>query len=135
MDPRGISGTLFGYGWNATNSGSSVSPGFLNLIYNLILDSPLAVCCWREVGVIGTVLFIGLFIFILSLDQAKPVLRLEQLDQQDLQSAVFAPADNAFVISCLLSIPYSQILMITPMLQFLFYLSLGCSLVIRRPFF
>ncbi|EEV5811067.1 capsular biosynthesis protein [Escherichia coli] len=131
-DLLGISGTLFGYGLNATNSGSSVSPGFLNLIYNLILDSTsLSMLLW-EVGVIGTVLFIGLFIFILKVTQAKPVLRLEQLDQQDLQLVSFAPAYNAFVISCLLSIPYSQILMITPMLQFLFYLSLGCSLVIRR---
>lgn len=104
----------------------------MNLIYNLILDSTsLSMLLW-EVGVIGTVLFIGLFIFILKVTQAKPVLRLEQLDQQDLQLVSFAPAYNAFVISCLLSIPYSQILMITPMLQFLFYLSLGCSLVIRR---
>ncbi|MDA6915188.1 capsular biosynthesis protein, partial [Escherichia coli] len=98
----GISGTLFGYGLNATNSGSAVSPGFLNLIYNLILDSTsLSMLLW-EVGVIGTVLFIGLFIFILKVTQAKPVLRLEQLDQQDLQLVSFAPAYNAFVISCLL---------------------------------
>ena len=58
---------------------------------------------YTHLGVIGTVLFIGLFIFILKVTQAKPVLRLEQLDQQDLQLVSFAPAYNAFVISCLLS--------------------------------
>ena len=36
------------------------------------------------------------------------------------------------LVRTFLSLPYSQILMITPMLQFLFYLSLGASLVIRR---
>ena len=131
-DLWGLSGTLFGYGLNATNSGSTVSPGFLNIIYNLILDSTaLSMLLW-EVGIIGTLLFIGLFIYILKVCQPKPVLMLEQLDKQDLQLLSFAPAFNAFAISCLISLPYSQILMITPMLQFLFYLSLGASLVIRR---
>jgi hypothetical protein len=131
-DLWGLSGTLFGYGLNATNSGSTVSPGFLNIIYNLILDSTsLSMLLW-EIGVIGTLLFIGLFIYILKVCQPKPVLALEQLDHQDLQLLSFAPAYNAFAIACLVSLPYSQILMITPMLQFLFYLSLGSSLVIRR---
>lgn len=131
-DLWGLSGTLFGYGLNATNSGSSVSPGFLNIVYNLILDSTsLSMLLW-EIGVIGTLLFIGLFIYILKVCQPKPVLALEQLDAQDLQLLSFAPAYNAFAIACLVSLPYSQILMITPMLQFLFYLSLGSSLVIRR---
>lgn len=131
-DLWGLSGTLFGYGLNATNSGSSVSPGFLNIVYNLILDSTsLSMLLW-EIGVIGTLMFIGLFIYILKVCQPKPVLALEQLDSQDLQLLSFAPAYNAFAIACLVSLPYSQILMITPMLQFLFYLSLGSSLVIRR---
>lgn len=131
-DLWGLSGTLFGYGLNATNSGSTVSPGFLNIIYNLILDSTsLSMLLW-EVGVIGTLLFISLFIYILKICQPKPLLMLEQLDQQDLQLLSFAPAFNAFAIACLINLPYSQILMIIPMLQFLFYLSLGSSLVIRR---
>ena len=131
-DLWGLSGTLFGYGLNATNSGSTVSPGFLNIVYNLILDSTsLSMLLW-EIGVIGTLLFISLFIYILKVCQPKPLLVLEQLDKQDLQLLSFAPAFNAFAISCLISLPYSQILMITPMLQFLFYLSLGSSLVIRR---
>lgn len=131
-DLWGLSGTLFGYGLNATNSGSSVSPGFLNLTYNLILDSTsLSMLLW-EVGVIGTLIFIGLIIYILKIARPQPLLEREQLDPQDLQLLSFAPAFNAFAISCLLSLPYSQILMIIPMLQFLFYLSLGASLVIRR---
>ena len=131
-DLWGLSGTLFGYGLNATNSGSVVSPGFLNLTYNLILDSTsLSMLLW-EVGVVGTLLFISLILYILKIVQPKALLDREQLDPQDLQLLSFAPAFNVFAISCLLSLPYSQILTITPMLQFLFYLALGSSLVIRR---
>ncbi|WMY76112.1 capsular biosynthesis protein [Buttiauxella selenatireducens] len=131
-DLWGLSGTLFGYGLNATNSGSIVSPGFLNLTYNLILDSTsLSMLLW-EVGVVGTLLFIGLILYILKIVQPKALLAREQLDTQDLQLLSFAPAFSVFAISCLLSLPYSQILTITPMLQFLFYLSLGSSLIIRR---
>ncbi|MGB7801202.1 capsular biosynthesis protein [Buttiauxella sp.] len=131
-DLWGLSGTLFGYGLNATNSGSAVSPGFLNLTYNLILDSTsLSMLLW-EVGVVGTLLFVGLIIYILKIVQPKALLAREQLDTQDLQLVSFAPAYSVFAISCLLSLPYSQILTITPMLQFLFYLSLGSCLVIRR---
>ncbi|HBC9719930.1 TPA: capsular biosynthesis protein [Escherichia coli] len=131
-DLWGFTGTLLGYGLNATNSGSTVSPGFLNLVYNLILDSTsLSMLLW-EVGIIGTVMFIFLFIYILNVSQPKPLLDLEYLDKTDLHLVSFAPAYNAFSISCLISIPYSQIIMITPTLQFIFYLSLGCSLVIRR---
>ena len=131
-DLWGLSGTLFGYGLNATNSGSAVSPGFLNLTYNLILDSTsLSMLLW-EVGIVGTVLFVGLILYILKIVQPKPLLEREQLDSQDLQLLSFAPAFSVFAISCLLSLPYSKILTITPMLQFLFYLSLGASLVIRR---
>lgn len=131
-DLWGLSGTLFGYGLNASNSGSIVSPGFLNLTYNLILDSTsLSMLLW-EVGAVGTVLFIGLIIYTLKIVQPKPLLERETLDQQDLQLLSFSPAFSVFAISCLLSLPYSQILTITPMLQFIFYLSLGSSLVIRR---
>lgn len=131
-DLWGLSGTLFGYGLNATNSGSVVSQGFLNLNYNLILDSTsLSMLLW-EVGIVGTGIFVGLIIYILIIVQPKAVLAREQLDQQDLQLLSFSPAFSVFAISGLLSLPYSQILTITPMLQFLFYLSLGACLVIRR---
>ena len=131
-DLWGLSGTLFGYGLNATNSGSIVSQGFLNLTYNLILDSTsLSMLLW-EVGAVGTLLFIGLIIYTLKIVHPKPLLDREKLDQQDLQLLSFSPAFSVFAISCLLSLPYSQILTITPMLQFIFYLSLGSSLVIRR---
>ena len=80
----------------------------------------------------GTLIFIGLFVYILKVVQPEPLLSVDQIDKQDLQLLSFAPAFNVFSIACLLSIPYSQILMIVPMLQFLFYLSLGSSLIIRR---
>lgn len=131
-DLSGLPGTLFGYGLNATNSGSFLSPGFLNQVYNLILDSTAMSMLLWEVGVVGTVIFIGLFIYILKVVQPEPLLSIDQIDKQDLQLLSFAPAFNVFAIACLLSIPYSQILLIVPMLQFLFYLSLGSSLIIRR---
>ncbi|WP_333853577.1 capsular biosynthesis protein [Leclercia sp.] len=131
-DLSGLPGTLFGYGLNATNSGSFLSPGFLNQIYNLTLDSTaLSMLLW-EVGLVGTFIFIGLFIYLLKVVQPEPLLSIDQIDKQDLQLLSFAPAFNVFSIACLLSIPYSQILLIVPMLQFLFYLSLGSSLIIRR---
>lgn len=76
-DLLGIFGMLFGYGLNVINSGSFVFLGFLNFIYNLILDFIfLSMLLW-EVGVIGMVLFIGLFIFILKVIQVKFVLCFE----------------------------------------------------------
>lgn len=131
-DLSGLPGTLFGYGLNATNSGSFLSPGFLNQVYNLILDSTAMSMLLWEVGLVGTLIFIGLFVYILKVVQPEPLLSIDQIDKQDLQLLSFAPAFNVFAIACLLSIPYSQILMIVPMLQFLFYLSLGSSLIIRR---
>lgn len=131
-DLSGLPGTLFGYGLNATNSGSFLSPGFLNQIYNLTLDSTAMSMLLWEVGVVGTVIFIGLFVYILKVVQPEPLLSVEQVDEQDLRLLSSAPAFNVFSIACLLSLPYSQILMIVPMLQFLFYLSLGSSLIIRR---
>ncbi|MCG1034242.1 capsular biosynthesis protein [Bacillus amyloliquefaciens] len=131
-DLSGLPGTLFGYGLNATNSGSFLSPGFLNQVYNLILDSTAMSMLLWEVGVVGTLIFIGLFVYILKVVQPEPLLSVDQIDKQDLQLLSFAPAFNVFAIACLLSLPYSQILMIVPMLQFLFYLSLGSSLIIRR---
>lgn len=131
-DLSGLPGTLFGYGLNATNSGSFLSPGFLNQIYNLTLDSTAMSMLLWEVGLVGTLIFIGLFVYILKVVQPEPLLSVDQIDKQDLQLLSFAPAFNVFSIACLLSIPYSQILMIVPMLQFLFYLSLGSSLIIRR---
>ena len=55
----GPGGMLFGYGLNATNSGSTVSPGYIGVWYHLILDSTaLSMLLW-EVGIIGIILFIG----------------------------------------------------------------------------
>ncbi|AFJ45651.1 hypothetical protein EBL_c05250 [Shimwellia blattae DSM 4481 = NBRC 105725] len=131
-DLWGLSGTLFGYGLNATNSGSSLAPGFLNLVYHFILDATsLSMLLW-EVGIIGTVIFIGLFFYILNITWPGPLLSIEQLDMQDVRLLSFSPALNVFSIGCLLSLPYSQIMMLVPMLQFLFYFSSGASLVIRQ---
>ncbi|VFS90945.1 Uncharacterised protein [Kluyvera cryocrescens] len=63
-DMWGISSMLFGYGLNATNSGSAVSAGYLNIIFRLVLDSTsLSMLLW-EVGIVGTVLFISLLLWI-----------------------------------------------------------------------
>lgn len=131
-DMWGISSQLFGYGLNATNSGSAVSAGYLNVIFHLVLDSTsLSMLLW-EVGIIGTVLFIGLLLWIIRITWPRPSLDINQLDHQDKQLLSYGPAFTVFVIGCLLSLPYSQTLMITPLLQFLFYLTSGSALVIRR---
>lgn len=131
-DLWGISSVLFGYGLNSTNSGSAVSPGYLNLIFRLILDSTsLSMLLW-EVGIIGTLLFIGTIIYVIGIVWPTPLMDSESLDEDDLRLLSYAPAFNVFIIGCLLSLPYSQILMIIPMLQFLFYLVIGAALVIRR---
>ncbi|VTP62733.1 Uncharacterised protein [Leclercia adecarboxylata] len=89
-DLSGLPGTLFGYGLNATNSGSSVSPGFLHQYYNLYLDSTsLSMLLW-EVGIVGTLLFVGLFIYILKAVRPQPLLSVEQLDKPDVQLLSFA---------------------------------------------
>jgi len=131
-DLFGITGTLFGYGLNATNSGSAVSPGYIGAWYHLILDSTsLSMLMW-EIGVVGTSLFIGMIIFILKGTRPKPTFSREELDLKDIQLLSTAPAFHVFVIGCLLSLPYSQILMITPSLQLLMWMSLGSLIIIDR---
>lgn len=131
-DMGGISGVLFGYGLNATNSGSAVSPGFLNLYFRLILDSTsLSVLLW-EVGLVGTLLFIGLILWIIRTTWPRPQLDITTLSPEDRRLVSYGPAFTVFLIGCLLSLPYSQTLMIIPMLQFMFYMASGFALVIGR---
>ncbi len=52
----------------------------------------------------------------------REALKREQLSMQDIQLLSWQPAFIAFSFAGLLSLPYSQILMLVPMLQFLFYL-------------
>ena len=131
-DLFGLPSTLFGYGLNATNHGSAISPGFLNIVFNLILDSTaLSVLLW-ELGLIGTLFFISMTLYILHVCKPKPLFNREDVTPEDIRLMSYPPAFNAFAIACLLSLPYSQILMLVPMLQFLFYLSLGSNLVIRK---
>ncbi|MGF1778975.1 capsular biosynthesis protein [Vibrio nomapromontoriensis] len=128
----GWSSVVFGYGLNATNHGSSVAPGFLNQVFNVLLDSTsLSMMLW-EFGIVGLALFLTLVLLALKASMPKEMLRRQQLSPQDLQLASWQPAFIAFSIAGLLSLPYSQILMLVPMLQFLFYFSLGASLVIRK---
>ena len=128
----GPGGMLFGYGLNATNSGSTVSPGYIGVWYHLILDSTaLSMLLW-EVGIIGIILFIGTIVSILVAMRPKETFSRHDLKLEDLQLLSSAPAFYVFVIGCLLSLPYSQILMIIPMLQFLLWLSLGALIVIHR---
>lgn len=128
----GPGGMLFGYGLNATNSGSTVSPGYIGAWFHLILDSTaLSMLLW-EVGIIGVVLFIAMISSILISMRPKETFSRYDLKREDLQLLSSAPAFYVFVIGCLLSLPYSQILMIIPMLQFLLWLALGALIVIHR---
>ena len=106
----GPGGMLFGYGLDST---------------------ALSMLLW-EVGIIGIILFIGTIASILVAMRPKETFSRHDLKLEDLQLLSAAPAFYVFVIGCLLSLPYSQILMIIPMLQFLLWLSLGALIVIHR---
>lgn len=131
-DLFGIGSVLFGYGLNATNSGSAVSPGYISTWFHLILDSTsLSMMLW-EVGVIGVLLFTLMIVAILKVMRPRETFPRHDLAREDLQLLSSAPAFYVFSIGCLLSLPYSQILMIIPMLQFLLWLALGALIVIHR---
>ncbi|HIF9248454.1 TPA: capsular biosynthesis protein [Photobacterium damselae] len=131
-DHYGLPSLLFGYGLNATNHGSAVSPGFLNILFNVEIDTTsLSMILW-ELGIIGTLFFIGMVLYILKICKPYPLINKEDLDSKDIELISYIPAFNAFALGGLLTLPYSQILMLTSMLQFLFYYSLGANLVIRH---
>ncbi|MCF8778285.1 capsular biosynthesis protein [Vibrio sp. IRLE0018] len=128
----GVPSQLFGYGLNATNHGSSVAPGFLNQVFNVLLDSTsLSMMLW-EFGIVGVLLFMLPVGTILWIALPKASLEQAQLEIEDRRMVASQPAFIAFVLAGLMSIPYSQILMLVPMLQFLFYFSLGALLVNRK---
>ncbi|MCY9855255.1 capsular biosynthesis protein [Vibrio mediterranei] len=128
----GWSSVLFGYGLNATNHGSSVAPGFLNTVFNVLLDSTsLSMMLW-EFGLIGSLLFLAVILVALKVVIPKECFTVDGLSTDDRQLLSWQPAFVAFTIAGIISLPYSQILMLVPMLQFLFYFSLGASLVIRK---
>ncbi|MGL4724408.1 MAG: capsular biosynthesis protein [Scandinavium sp.] len=131
-DLYGIGSVLFGYGLNATNSGSAVSPGYISTWFNLILDSTsLSMLLW-EVGIIGLLLLTTIVVSILKAMRPRETFSRNDLNHEDLQLLSAAPAFYVFTLGCLLSLPYSQILMIIPMLQFQFWLALGSLIVIHR---
>ncbi|WP_378080942.1 capsular biosynthesis protein [Aeromonas bestiarum] len=129
-DHHGLSNLLFGYGLNTTNHGSTM-PGFLNPLFNVLLDSTsLSVLLW-EVGLVGVALFIGLVGLLLWCCRPRPLFVRDRLSEADVRLLSYQPAFIAFGIGCLLSLPYSQLLMLIPVLQFIFYFVLGSALVIR----
>lgn len=85
-----------------------------------------------EVGIIGVILFIAMIASILIGMRPKETFSRYDLKREDLQLLSSAPAFYVFAIGCLLSLPYSQILMIIPMLQFLLWLALRALIVIHR---
>lgn len=128
----GLPSMLFGYGLNATNHGSSVAPGFLNDVFNVLLDSTsLSMLLW-EIGLIGTFLFLLVVSMVIWVSIPKPVLHASNMDLADIRLVASQPAYIAFGLAGLMSIPYSQILMLVPMMQFMFFFSLGAVLVIRK---
>ncbi|MCG3726172.1 capsular biosynthesis protein [Vibrio cincinnatiensis] len=131
-DLYGIPNLLFGYGLNTTNHGSAVAPGFLNEVFNVLLDSTsLSMMLW-EIGLIGTCLYLLLIGLVIWVSIPKPVLDAQQLDWADKRLVAYQPAYLAFGLAGLMSIPYSQVLMLVPMMQFMFFFSLGAALVIRK---
>ncbi|WP_435329002.1 capsular biosynthesis protein [Vibrio hannami] len=131
-DLHGIAGRLFGYGLNSTNHGSAMSRGFLDLKFNLELDSTsLGALLW-ETGFVGAMLYISLIIYVFKITKPIPVLDPNKLCKDEIQFMSMQAAFRAFMIVILCSIPYSQILIHVSGLQYLFYFCMGASLVIRR---
>ncbi|WP_044366720.1 hypothetical protein [Vibrio fluvialis] len=128
----GLPSMLFGYGLNATNHGSSVAPGFLNDVFNVLLDSTsMSMLLW-EIGLIGTFLYLLVVCMVIWVAIPKPRLHATDMDVADIRLVAYQPAYIAFGLAGLMSIPYSQILMLVPMMQFMFFFSLGAALVIRK---
>lgn len=128
----GLPSMLFGYGLNATNHGSSVAPGFLNDVFNVLLDSTsMSMLLW-EIGLIGTFLYLLVVCMVIWVAIPQPRLHASDMDVADIRLVAYQPAYIAFGLAGLMSIPYSQILMLVPMMQFMFFFSLGAALVIRK---
>lgn len=109
-----------------------MAPGFLNEVFNVLLDSTsLSMMLW-EIGLIGTCLYLLLIGLVIWVSIPKPVLDAQQLDWADKRLVAYQPAYLAFGLAGLMSIPYSQVLMLVPMMQFMFFFSLGAALVIRK---
>lgn len=85
-----------------------------------------------EFGLIGSLLFLVVILVALKVVIPKECFTVDGLSTDDRQLLSWQPAFVAFTIAVIISLPYSQILMLVPMLQFLFYFSLGASLVIRK---
>ena len=123
---------LFGYGLNATNHGSAFSPGFLNIKFNVLLDSTsLSMLLW-ETGIIGTILFIAGILYVFRSNRSVPLFDKISLNKEEITLLSYGPAFNIFALACLLSLPYSPTLMMTPMLQFLLYFTLGANISMKR---
>ncbi len=85
-----------------------------------------------ELGLAGLLLFVAVVGSIVWVALPTPQLDIESINDEDRRLLASQPAFIAFIIAVLLSLPYSQILMLVPMLQFLFYFALGAVVVIRQ---
>lgn len=131
-DIFGLGAKAFGYGLNATNDGSALAPGILTKVFSVDLDgTSLSIMLW-EAGSVSTSLYIIMILLVFFLTKPKPTFEPDQLDTDEIRFLSIQPVYRAFMLVCLLSIPYSTILVMVPVLQFLFYFSMGGSLIIRR---
>ena len=127
----GPGGMLFGYGLNATNSGSTVSPGYIGAWYHLILDSTaLSMMLW-EVGIIGVILFIAMIASILIGMRPK-----ETFSATILNMKIYSCSAPRLRFTSLPSAVYSAFLQSDPddhsHATVLLWLALGALIVIHR---
>ncbi|WP_375752412.1 capsular biosynthesis protein [Vibrio sp. HN007] len=130
-DLHGIAGELFGYGLNSTNDGGETI-GYLASWFNLELDSTSTGVLLWETGSVGITLYILAILYVFRITKPFPALDRSKLSKEELQFIAMQPAFRAFLLTCLLSIPYSPILVRVSGLQYLFYFCMGGGLVIRR---
>ncbi|HIF9062941.1 TPA: capsular biosynthesis protein [Photobacterium damselae] len=130
-DIHGFGNQLFGYGLNSSNAGGS-NPGYIAMLFELSLGSTaLAIFLW-EIGLIGTVILLSIIILIIKKSNPIPTFSKRNLSTSDIELLSYQPAFIAFIISGLITLPYSPLLALIPVFQFQFFFVLGAMLIIRK---
>lgn len=130
-DIHGFGNQLFGYGLNSSNAGGS-NPGYIAMLFELSLGSTaLAIFLW-EIGLIGTVILLSIVFMIIKKSNPIPTFSKRNLSTSDIELLSYQPAFIAFIISGLITLPYSPLLALIPVFQFQFFFVLGAILIIRK---
>lgn len=102
------------------------------MLFELSLGSTaLAIFLW-EIGLIGTVVLLSIIMIIIIKSNPIPTFSKHNLSTADIELLSYQPAFIAFIISGLITLPYSPLLALIPVFQFQFFFVLGAMLIIRK---